>query len=166
LLTLNSAPTSAQYTVVDANGTFIGNVAGVMPDVSDHPATALVTTQDANGIWIVMKVMQDGFVLSTPSENNTVLYTDPACATTPYLQVGLNAAPTTFTPLFRKLLSGSHGQLDTRGYYPGNPLVMVTAHSYSTLNDLSTCGPTTGNVLVGPLTSLDLTQFVPPFAVQ
>jgi len=128
------------------------------------PFKALVTAQDANGIWVAMEMVQDGFI---PSSETAMFYTDLACATTPYLLVsGVTGA--TFTPLFRRL-SGLQNQLNARGYYPGNPLVTLTFQSYASLRDPSNCqlvGPPPVSRLAGPLTVFDLTQFVPPFTVQ
>jgi hypothetical protein len=157
-LALSAISASAQYTVADANGTVVGNVVGGRSD--SDPFKALVTTQDANGIWVAMEMVQDGFV---PVSETVMYYTDSACATTPYLLVsGVSVA---FTPLFRRL-SGLPNQLNATGYYPGNPVATQTFQSFAYLSNPSFCRPDNRPWMAGPLTVFDFTTFVPPFSVQ
>jgi hypothetical protein len=153
-----ASPASAQYIVVDANGTLVGNVVGVMQR-NDPSQTVVVVTQDANGIWISMELALDGLV-GTPTQHD-VFFTDPACATTPYLPMSR-----TRVPLFRPLLPGTAQEFNLRGYYPGNPVVNQTFQYFAPNGSLPACQPANaGPMLAGPQNVFDLTQFVPPFRV-
>lgn len=161
VLALRAQPAHAQHTVVDANATLVGNIVSYASDV--FPPPTLVTTQDASGIWIAMKVMQDGFVSTDVADSATAYYADPACETTPYLAVSLG---TPLTPLIRKVVTASQpGQLFTQAYYPGNPVAIVTVHSSRSLAS-TTCRTLTADLWAGPMVTLDLSTFVAPFSVQ
>jgi hypothetical protein len=150
-LIASGSSASAQYIVVDSNGTFVGNVVS-------GDTTAIVATQDASGIWITMELVREGFI---PSNGETAYYTDPACSTTPYLQ------PLTggLTPFFRLLQSASPESIQTSGDYPGDPIATMTFQSVRSISPPTQCQTTTNRLRAGPLTTFDLSRFVPPFNV-
>jgi hypothetical protein len=129
-LTLSAIPAFAQYTVIDANGTVVGNVVTVITPDNDVSKVA-VATQDANGLWVFMELVKEGFILSGLSEimNTLVYYTDAACATTPYLAFPGGPPQFTPTPLFRRLVSGRRGEVVTQGYYGTDPVAIITVRS-------------------------------------
>ena len=122
LLAVSAISASAQYTVIDSNGTVVGNVVGVSRSDVD-PLRAVVAKQDANGLWVAMELIADGFVPS-PTEAQ-LYYTDPTCSTTPYLLLVSRG-----TPLFRKLRGFPPDQVSTVAYYAGDPVVTLTFQSY------------------------------------
>jgi hypothetical protein len=158
-LTLSASSASAQNTIIDSNGTVVGNVVGVsQSDIVIDTLKAVVARQDENGLWVAMELIADGFL---PSATVAVrYYTDTTCSTTPYLLVSGG------TPLFRKMRGFPMDQVSTTGYYAGDPLVTLTFQSFWNFASGGFCSLTsTFSHLAGPAIAFDLTQFVPPFSV-
>jgi hypothetical protein len=164
LLAVGVVPASAQFSIVDSNNTMVGRVLGVGVGPFGDAEVTLVATQDNNGLWLVVSIVRDRFspLLDLVGGSLLVVYTDAACATTPYLAASYNSTQPLFQPVQASGLPGTPGY-----YYAGFPLTTQTFHSRSQVGRPDLCtteqnGPWTA----GPLTVFDPTQFVPPFAVQ
>jgi hypothetical protein len=162
LLVIGVVPASAQYTVVDANGAVVGSVIG---QLDRDPFPALVATQDGNGLWLWIPVLGDGLPPLDVVGPDLVYYTDTACATTPYLRIS-GVFPLAPPPLFRRV-EGSGAPGIPGYYYSGDPLIQQTFQSRSIIGRPNLCtSEQNGPFTVGPLTTFDLSQFVPPLRVQ
>jgi hypothetical protein len=159
-------PPGISAAVYDSNGSRLGLIVGTHlgSDPWDrYLTTFFVASQDPTGLWIVMEMTQDGFVI-TSGYQSSIYYTDTSCSSTPYLAVGTNS--TALIPLARRL-NGMPTGVNTQGYYAGDPVTMILFQSSRDFSPGSVCGtidPQT--ILAGPMKTFDLTGFLAPFTIK
>jgi hypothetical protein len=164
LLALSNSRASAQYTVVDSNGTVVGSVIG---QSAVSPWQTLVAMQDGDGLWLLLSVLRDDFSYAYDGgAPAAAFYTDANCGSTPYLRLWGGGSILTPPSVYRRVV-GSGLRRETTGFYAGDPVTLLTFRSTSSIDHPEVCNAISPQPYFGgALKRLDLTQFVPPFTVQ
>ena len=147
--------------VVASNGVTLGPVVGVTKFSGSDPV--LVARQD-HGVWLSIGVDTTGVIVGA----FPIFYTDAACMGDAYAYFESNPAP-----LFR--MAQRMLATDSTAFYPGNPAQTRSFPAMQIEDPVNpgakACVSTTaygwgGPQYVGPLQTIDLSQFPAPLSVQ
>jgi len=151
----------AGLSVIAANNAVVGTVVGVTKLFGSDPLTV---ARQENGIWLALSLGGDGVV----GGSFPIFYTGPECSGTAYAM--FEAVPAPLIRAVQRLIP-----TETTGFYPGNP---PETRSFPTMQIDDPMNPGTracvsasangwgGDLYVGPLQTIDLSQFPAPFTVQ
>jgi hypothetical protein len=154
-------PQGTGLNVVAANGASLGMVVGLTKFSGDDPV--MIARQD-HGVWLTLAVNTDGVVTGS----FPIFYTGDGCTGSAYAFLESNPAP--LFRLVQRMLPD-----DTTAYFAGNPVGMLSFPAMQIEDPVNagtkTCVPTAdygwnGPLFVGPLQTIDLSQFPTPLTIQ
>jgi hypothetical protein len=154
-------PAGTGLQVVAANGQPLGIVVSVTKFNGNDPV--FVARQD-QGTWVTLSVDTSGVITGS----FPIFYSDASCLGQAYAMFESNPAP-----LFRLVQRMTAN--DTTAFYPGNPAQTLSFPAMKMEDPMSPgstlCVTTadygwTGPQYVGPLQTIDISQFTGPFTIQ
>jgi len=147
--------------VVASNGTTLGTLVGVTKLFGTDPAMA---ARQENGVWITLPVDSSGVQVGS----YPIFYTAADCTGDAYAL--LESTPAPLVRMVQRMTAS-----DTTGYYAGNPTQQLSFPAMQ-IEDFNNPGTKMcvsapdygwgGTLTVGPLQTIDLTQFPAPLTVK